>query len=214
MDKETMISSIAKLEKGLVNKHITDSQKEGMKVKIAELQAKVAALEDTASADTAPADDSTDSNADDKEPAKKADKPKAKKKPKEHKEAFKTDCDEVVKDFAEYVEKYNLSKKPKVKRDPARVKRTSEVLADGIAATAGRAIKRELALDKVVKIKVAKLKEAKEHFSKGLSSMRSALGGISSDNDTFITDFDKQFDEWIDQVIEKQKAAEDSKAAA
>lgn len=205
MTKEQLLSNKSKLEKGVNNPNLTDSQKELAKKRLAEIEAKLANLEKEKEE---PAKESEASKEPAKEPAKKSDKPKAKKKPKDHKEAFKSDCQETVSQIRLLLDGHNKKKVARPAK-PATKKRTSEVLSDGICSVAGRAIKRELTLDKVVKIKVERLEAARDHFVEALIDMRASLGGIASDNQGFIQDFKKQFNDWIAEVKEKQKKADE-----
>src|SRR5690349_5951168 len=97
MSKEQLQANKAKLEKGLNNKNLTDAQKELAKTRIAQIDVQLADLKKKESKEPEET----------KEPAKKSDNPKAtetqpqlkielKKKPKENKEAFKSDCAETV----------------------------------------------------------------------------------------------------------------------
>jgi hypothetical protein len=156
-----------------------------------------------------------------KEPAKKSDKPsvadaqqqiKAKKKPKENRESFKSDCAETVAQIRLLLDGHNKKKVSKPAR-PATKKRTSEVLADGFSGVFVRAIKRELTLDKVGKIKLAKLREARDKIVECLEAVRVGLGGISKENEGFIEDFKSEMDKIFDEVEERQKKAETKQAA-
>jgi hypothetical protein len=210
--------NIAKLEKGLSNSKIAQDLKPGMRKKLAQLQVKLAEMEaeemssqsnENASSSASEADSIKPEN---KEPAKKKLKQKV---TGENKEKVKSDCQAIIIELKGLLNKYNTDKVPTAKRSgksPAK-KRASEVLADGISGVIGRVVKRELTLDKVTKIKTAKLRDARDKFSEGLKALRSALGGISSDNDTFIEDFKKEINELIEQVEEKQKVVEEKQAA-
>jgi len=157
------------------------------------------------------------------EPAKKSgayahassssDKPMAKKKPKQHKEAFKSDCNETVAQIRLLLDGHNKKKVAKPAK-PATKKRTSEVLADGFSAVFVRAVKRELTLDKVGKIKLAKLREARDKIVECLEAVRIGLGGISRENEGFIEDFKTEVNKIFDQVEERQKKAEETRQAA
>jgi hypothetical protein len=210
MSKEQLLSNKAKLEKGLNNKNLTDEQKELAQTRIAQIDVQLADLEKVDSKEP-----------ETKEPAKKSDKPsvadaqqqiKAKKKPKENKESFKSDCAETVAQIRLLLDGHNKKKVSKPAR-PATKKRTSEVLADGFSGVFVRAIKRELTLDKVGKIKLAKLREARDKIVECLEAVRVGLGGISKENEGFIEDFKSEMNKIFDEVEERQKKAETKQAA-
>ena len=202
MSKEQLLADKAKLEKGLTNKNLTDAQKELAQTRIAQIDVQLEDLEKVDSKEL-----------ETKEPAKKSDKPsvadaqqqiKAKKKPKENKETFKSDCAETVAQIRLLLDGHNKKKVSKPAR-PATKKRTSEVLADGFSSVFVRAIKRELTLDKVGKIKLAKLREARDKIVECLEAVRVGLGGISKENEGFIEDFKTEVNKIFDEVEERQK---------
>lgn len=86
-------------------------------------------------------------------------------------------------------------------------KRVTTVLSDGIIRTVASAVRREMGADKVGKIKVDALKESHEHFKNALASLKTALGGISSES--FIDSFSKEMADLIEAVKEKQKAVKE-----
>jgi hypothetical protein len=230
MTKEQLLSNKAKLEKGLINKNLTDAQKELAKTRLAQIETQLANLEKEAATPEAGQQRRSESEKskepESKEPAKKLDKPKAtanqqtmsasdssqlrvkaKKKPKENKESFKSDCAETVAQIRLLLDGHNKKKVSKPTR-PATKKRTSEVLADGFSGVFVRAIKRELTLDKVGKIKLAKLREARDKIVECLEAVRVGLGGISKENEGFIEDFKTEVNKIFDEVEERQKKAE------
>lgn len=238
MDKAQLQSKIAALKKSIASKAVQEAMKVAMQKQLDKLEAQLAEIEANSEAGQRPqveaespkaeekGDCSDDAKKADKEPAKEpakeaptgsgATSPAKKVKQKitaENKTKAVSDCEETVKELKAELSVIKGGRKPKKKSEPARVKRTSEILADGISAIIGRTIKRELTLDKVGRIRVEKLREAREHFSKGLVAMRAALGGISKENDSFIDEFEKQTNEWIAQVVEKQKVAQEKQAA-
>ncbi|MEY5049407.1 MAG: hypothetical protein RLZZ175_2766 [Bacteroidota bacterium] len=86
-------------------------------------------------------------------------------------------------------------------------KRVTTVLSTGIIRTVASAVRREMGADKVSKIKVDALKESHEHFKNALASLKTALGGISSES--FIDTFSKEMNDLIEAVKEKQKAVKE-----
>ena len=221
MIKEQLLSNKAKLEKGLTNKNLTDAQKELAKTRLAQIEIQLADFEKE-SAKESEDNKEPESKEPAKEPAKQSDKPKAtetqrqvkvKKKPKENKEAFKSDCTEMVAQIRLLLDGHNKKKVSKPVR-PATKKRTSEVLADGFSSVFVRAIKRELTLEKVGKIKLTKLREARDKIVECLEAVRVGLGGISKDNEGFIEDFKSEVNKIFDEVEERQKKATELKQAA
>ncbi len=140
---------------------------------------------------------------------------------KENKAEAEASCRPLIEDLAALLESYRKGKPAKsaggggngaAGTTERKKKRITTVIADGMAAVFRRALRGESTREKVGKIKTDKLKEAKTEFSSGLKKLRVALGGISSDNQSFIDSFEKQVDELIAEIIERQ--SEMSKEAA
>jgi len=115
-------------------------------------------------------------------------------------------CPDLIKKIKEVVSEYEGVNRSKSASKPAKKKRVSSFIAENIASTIRRAVNKETTRDKVSKIDTDSLKEAEKHFVDGLKSLRNALGGISSDNDSFIKSFKSEIDELVKNVKEKQEA--------
>jgi hypothetical protein len=148
-----------------------------------------------------------------KEAQEAAEKEKAKRKPKN---GVKITNDNL-KECREAIEAQGLritkiserqkSEKPKTQR------KVSTVLADNIIRAISGAVSHELNLDAVLGINVQKIEDALKHFEKGLMAMRAGLGGIEDDNSQMINTFRKNGKELIQLILDRQKQAEEKKAA-
>lgn len=148
------------------------------------------------------------------EPVAKEEKPAPKKDPeptaKEEKPVAKTEKAQIRKTVTELraclSSALTLLNGHKASKGPKKRKKVSQVLSDGIVATMKRAIGMELTSEKAGKIKPEQLKKVRDSFKEGLRSLRSALGGIDSENNQFIEDFVKSFNELIVSVEKKQES--------
>jgi len=112
----------------------------------------------------------------------------------------------LISDLKTLLHRYEGTQKDKKVNQTVVKRRVSTIIAQGIAGTVKRAISKELSREKVMKINIDALDEAKKNFNLALRSLRDALGGISSENDAFIKAFNSEMDEMILEVKEKQKA--------
>ena len=128
------------------------------------------------------------------------------KKPAEGKKERVLGCNTIVRQIKQLLIDYEKQNSPKKASSPAKPKRVSSLIADGISRSISAAVRKELTAEKVVKIKVDKLEEASDVFQKGLKLLRESLSGIASTNNEFIDRFATQMKETIAQVKEKQKA--------
>lgn len=215
---------IEKMKKAIASPATPEQFRPAMREKLARLEAELAdspkaqAKAEAAAPKAKPAGDSP------KAEAKTKAAPKAKV-TKENKAEAEASCRPLIEDLAKLLESYRMGKPASGKgaagngaagngaagTTERKKKRITTVIADGMAAVFRRALRGESTREKVGKIKTEKLKEAKAEFSSGLKKLRVALGGISSDNQSFIDSFEKQVDELIAEIIEKQ--AEMSKEA-
>ena len=121
-------------------------------------------------------------------------------------EKLRNQCQTLISELKTLLHRYEGSQKEKRANHPVVKKRVSTIIAQGIAGTVKRAVSKELSREKVMKINLDALTEAKKNFNLALRSLRDALGGISSENDAFIKAFNSEMDEMISEVKEKQKA--------
>jgi uncharacterized protein YdcH (DUF465 family) len=119
---------------------------------------------------------------------------------------LRNQCQTLISDLKTLLHRYEGTQKDKKANQPVVKRRVSTIIAQGIAGTVKRAISKELSREKVMKINIDALDEAKKNFNLALRSLRDALGGISSENDAFIKAFNSEMDEMILEVKEKQKA--------
>jgi len=206
MDKKTTQEQIEKLRKGIASPVVDESLKAGMRKKLADLEAKLSQLEEEAAA-----------KQDDAKPEKqeKPEKPAKQKVTPENKKQVVEKCTGLINDLKKVLHQYDATvaapRRASRAAHKAKKRRASEIVSSGIAGTVTRVVKMELSRDKVAKIKVDRLRDARDKFADGLKALRGALGGISSDNEGFIEDFEKSFNALIKTVEEKQK---DIKGAA
>ena len=121
-------------------------------------------------------------------------------------EKLRNQCQTLISELKTLLHRYEGSQKEKRANHPIVKRRVSTLIAQGIAGTVKRAVSKELSREKVMKINLDALDEAKKNFNLALRSLRDALGGISSENDAFIKAFNSEMDEMISEVKEKQKA--------
>lgn len=117
-------------------------------------------------------------------------------------------CDGIADDIQKILEQY-LDKKatnPKPRKPPVK-RKASEIVSTGVSNVIRRVVNMELSKDDGVKIKVDGLKKTKDSFVCAFKELRKTLGGISSDNNTFIKDFEAEIDELIKKVEAKQEKA-------
>lgn len=219
---------IDKMKKAIASPATPENFRPAMREKLARLESELAdspKAQAKAEADAPKAKPASDSP---KAEAKTKAAPKAKTKvTKENKAEAEASCRPLIEDLAALLESYRKGKPAKASGSGGgngasgtterKKKRITTVIADGMAAVFRRALRGESTREKVGGIKTDQLKEAKAEFSSGLKKLRVALGGISSDNQSFIDSFEKQVDELIDEIIEKQKekqADAQTKAAA
>jgi len=119
---------------------------------------------------------------------------------------LRNQCQTLISDLKTLLHRYEGTQKDKKANQPVVKRRVSTLIAQGIAGTVKRAVSKELSREKVMKINLDALDEAKKNFNLALRSLRDALGGISSENDAFIKAFNSEMDEMISEVKEKQKA--------
>ena len=119
---------------------------------------------------------------------------------------LRNQCQTLISDLKTLLHRYEGTQKDKKANQPLVKRRVSTLIAQGIAGTVKRAVSKELSREKVMKINLDALDEAKKNFNLALRSLRDALGGISSENDAFIKAFNSEMDEMISEVKEKQKA--------
>ena len=119
---------------------------------------------------------------------------------------LRNQCQTLISDLKSLLHRYEGTQKDKRANQPVVKRRVSTLIAQGIAGTVKRAVSKELSREKVMKINLDALDEAKKNFNLALRSLRDALGGISSENDAFIKAFNSEMDEMISEVKEKQKA--------
>ena len=122
---------------------------------------------------------------------------------------LRNQCQTLISDLKTLLHRYEGTQKDKKANQPVVKRRVSTLIAQGIAGTVKRAVSKELSREKVMKINLDALDEAKKNFNLALRSLRDALGGISSENDAFIKAFNSEMDEMISEVKEKQKAQKD-----
>jgi hypothetical protein len=118
---------------------------------------------------------------------------------------LRNQCQTLISDLKTLLHRYEGTQKDKKVNQTVVKRRVSTIIAQGIAGTVKRAISKELSREKVMKINLDALDEAKKNFNLALRSLRDALGGISSENDAFIKAFNSEMDEMILEVKEKQK---------
>ncbi|MEN9446582.1 MAG: hypothetical protein RL728_1094 [Bacteroidota bacterium] len=121
-------------------------------------------------------------------------------------EKLRNQCQTLISELKTLLHRYEGTQKEKRANHPVAKKRVSTIIAQGIAGTVKRAVSKEMGREKVMKINLDALAEAKKNFNLALRSLREALGGISSENDAFIKAFNSEMDEMISEVKEKQKA--------
>jgi len=121
-------------------------------------------------------------------------------------EKLRNQCQTLISELKTLLHRYEGTQKEKRANHPIVKRRVSTLIAQGIAGTVKRAVSKELSREKVMKINLDALDEAKKNFNLALRSLRDALGGISSENDAFIKAFNSEMDEMISEVKEKQKA--------
>ena len=119
---------------------------------------------------------------------------------------LRSQCQTLISELKTLLHRYEGTQKDKKANQPVVKRRVSTIIAQGIAGTVKRAVSKELSREKVMKINLDALDEAKKNFNLALRSLRDALGGISSENDAFIKAFNSEMDEMISEVKEKQKA--------
>ncbi|MEY5048907.1 MAG: hypothetical protein RLZZ175_2266 [Bacteroidota bacterium] len=121
-------------------------------------------------------------------------------------EKLRNQCQTLISELKTLLHRYEGTQREKRANHPVAKKRVSTIIAQGIAGTVKRAVSKEMGREKVMKINIDALAEAKKNFNLALRSLREALGGISSENDAFIKAFNSEMDEMISEVKEKQKA--------
>ena len=119
---------------------------------------------------------------------------------------LRSQCQTLISELKTLLHRYEGTQKDKKANQPVVKRRVSTIIAQGIAGTVKRAVSKELSREKVMKINLEALDQAKKNFNLALRSLRDALGGISSENDAFIKAFNTEMDEMISEVKEKQKA--------
>jgi anaerobic ribonucleoside-triphosphate reductase len=119
---------------------------------------------------------------------------------------LRSQCQTLISELKTLLHRYEGTQKDKKANQPVVKRRVSTLIAQGIAGTVKRAVSKELSREKVMKINLDALDQAKKNFNLALRSLRDALGGISSENDAFIKAFNTEMDEMISEVKEKQKA--------
>ena len=119
---------------------------------------------------------------------------------------LRSQCQTLISELKTLLHRYEGTQKDKKANQPVVKRRVSTIIAQGIAGTVKRAVAKELSREKVMKINLEALDQAKKNFNLALRSLRDALGGISSENDAFIKAFNTEMDEMISEVKEKQKA--------
>jgi hypothetical protein len=219
-------AKIERFQKGIDNPAVADNLKSGMRQQVEMLKAQLDALQETKPDDAPTAGDDAPTAGDDAptagENAPKGDDQLGDKKPEkpkhagvkvtpENKAQAVDRCNGLIQEIKLIIAKHDDSPATKHKKsEKTKKKRASEIVSEGISSVVGRVVKLELTRDKVGKIKPQKLRDARDKFKDALKNLRSALGGISSENDQFIEDFEKHFNSIIDAVEEKQKTVKAS----
>lgn len=215
MTKSELKAKIAEVEESLEeskgNKTIPKSHFEKLEKRLDELKSKLAEME------RQEADEEEVRKKEQEEAAAKAEEEAAKKAKQEEEERKKAEklknkpkkavkiTAENTKDCREFLEKSGMrvvaarSSMPKVKR------KVSTVIADNLFKTISGAVNREMTEEKLKKVNVKALEQAKKHGIEFLKSIREALGGIANDNQELIKRFTKNMDELIDKVKSKQE---------
>ena len=119
-------------------------------------------------------------------------------------EANRSDCEKLIADIRRELSEFTAQNNPK--KTKARRKKSSASVASGIIKPIQTIAKREMSQEKVVKIKTDELREARQHFEKGLQKIKLAFGGIQDSNSTILKDFRKQMDTLIKEIEDKQKS--------
>lgn len=235
MTRAEIEAKIATLKKGISSALVNDKMKEGMRVQIEKFEARLAEM----GADTEQEEDAERVKKPTGEKKKKvkkesaqkpasASKPAKKQEPETTKEEVPKpepvkkdvpkpgdDKKEIKKTIADLRSCLSVAlghlNGHKATKGPRKRKKVSQVLSDGIVATMKRAIGMEMTNEKAAKIKPEQLKKVRDSFKAGLKSLRTALGGIDAENDKFIEDFEKSFNELIDKVEKKQDELKEAK---
>ena len=209
-------TQLTKLKESLDNKLIDDSLKAKMRESIKTLEAEIKDLEKK---EAAQQEDKRNAEAKAKEAAEvKAEQEEQEKKEKAAKrkkgkvsKQNAPDCaqliDNVRKELAAF--KAEHSPKPKPRR-----KKSSATVALGIVRPIQSIARREMTSDKVHKIRVERLEEAKDHFAKGLAQIKLAFGGINDSNSTILKNFNKEMGALIKEIEQLQKAKQEAKKAS
>lgn len=203
---------------------LPDEMKKPMREGIKKLKADIASLEkqEAEEADKAVKEKADQAKREKAAQAKKEveakQKAEAAKKEKAEKEAKKKkgkvtaanakDCEQLVSDLRKELNAFMAEQAPKSKKK--RTKKSSATVATGIVRPIQSIARREMTAEKVSKIRVDKLREAREHFAKGLQQIKLAFGGINDSNSTILKNFQKEMNALIKEIETKQK---DQKAA-
>jgi hypothetical protein len=207
MTSKEIEERLAKYRKSLDNSKLSEADKDRIRIQIQNWEQKLAEAQ-------------AEEEAAEKEKAEaKAAEPKKaasgkKKVTKENKPQVVADCGELVGTLKKVLDNYEPKRQQKKATTPPKVKRVSTVVADGISGTVERVIRKMVKKETIGKVNIGSLREARDRFVAAIKSLRSAFGGASGDQDSFISAFVTRMNELIEELETKQKEAKKETAEA